>query len=168
MQSCFYTIYFLSVHVYLIFFGLNDFFLYFLADNCNLGLLKLFLYFDNACRVALCVFIVGEQRWIWFWILWQWMLQLIRQYCGFVRRKVSFVSKTHHLSPPYLSQGLALFRKGLSLPLSLYEIYTHGCRMHLDRVSLRVNKKLKYSLISKKKCINMSATKAWAPQSALW
>ena len=55
--------------------------------------------------------------------------------------------------PPYLSQGLALFRKGLSLPLSLYEIYTHGCRMHVDGVSLKVNKKLKYSLISQKKCI---------------
>ena len=31
--------------------------------------------------------------------------------------------------------------------------------MHVDGVSLRVNKKLKFSLISKKKCINMCATK---------
>ena len=76
---------------------------------------------------------------------------LIRQSCGFVMRKISLVSKTHHLSPPYLSQGLALFRKGISLPLSLYDIYTHGCRMHVDGVSLKVNKKLKYSLISKNK-----------------
>ena len=135
--------------------------MYFLADNWNLCLLKLWLYFDNACRVALCVLIVGEQRWIWFWILWQWMLQLICQSCSFVTRKISLASKTHHISPPYLSQGLALFRKGLFLPLSLYDIYTHGCRMHVDGVSLRVNNKLKYSLISKNKCINMCTTKVF-------
>ena len=133
------------------FFWIKLIFLYFLANNWNFCLLKLCLYFDNACRVALCVIIIGEKRWIWFWILWQWMLQLIRQFCGFVMRKISLVSKTHQLSPPYLSQGLALFRKGISLPLSLYDIYTHGCRMHVDGVSLRVNKKLKYSLISQKK-----------------
>ena len=64
-------------------------------------------------------------------------------------------------TPPYISQGLALFRKGISLPFSLYDIYTHGCRMHVDGVSLRVNKKLKCSLISKKKCINMCTTKVF-------
>ena len=122
--------------------------MYFLPDNWNLCLLKLSLYFHSACRVALCVLIVGQQRWIWFWILWQWMLQLIHQSYDF--GKIYLVLKTHHLSPPCLSQGLALFRKGLSLPLSLYGIYTHGCRMHGNGVSLRVNKKLKYSLISQK------------------
>ena len=89
------------------------------------------------------------------------MLQIIRQSYGFVKRKISLVLKMHDLSPPYLSQGLALFRKGLPLPLSLYDIYTHGCRMNVDWASLRINKKLKYSLISKKKCINMCATKAF-------
>ena len=89
------------------------------------------------------------------------MLQLIHQSCGFVTRKISLVSKMHHLSPPYLSQGLALFRKGLSLPLSLYDIYTHGCRMHVDGVSLRVNNELKYSLISQKKCINICTKKSF-------
>ena len=135
------------------FFWIKLFFLYFLADNWNFCLLKLCLYFDNACRVALCILIIGKKRWIWLWILWQWMLQLIRQSYGFVTMKISLVSKTHHLSPPYLSQGLALFRKGLSLPLSLYDIYKHGCRMHVDGVSHRVNKKLKYSLISQKRVL---------------
>ena len=76
-------------------------------------------------------------------------------------RTISLVSKMHHLSPPYLSQGLEVFHKGLSLPLSLYDIYTHGCRMHVDGVSLRVNKKLKCSLISKNKFINMCAAKSF-------
>ena len=143
------------------YFWINLFFLYFLADNWNFCLLKLSLYFDNACRVALCILIVVEQRWIWFWILCQSILQLMHQSSGFVTRKISLVSNTNHLSPPYISQRLAIFCKGISLPLSLWDIYTHGCRMHVDGVSLRVNKKLKYSLISQRKCINMCATIAF-------
>ena len=80
------------------FFWIKLIFLYFLVDNWNLCLLKLCLYFDNACKVALSVLIIGEKRWIWFWILWQWMLQLIRQSCCFVTRKISLVSKMHYLS----------------------------------------------------------------------